>query len=441
MEKKYTTLYISLIFLNFLNFFTYGLPITYFPNVAKIKGLYDFEIGLIFSAFPMFSFIFGFVIGKYMSALGRANVIKYSQISLGISTLIFGFSSLIPEHLLFMLITFISRGVQGLSMGAYQTAAYSYIPEYWPNEIDKRIIIMEIFLGFGIGMGPLVGAAFYEMWGYISIFIIPSILISILGFFVALYVLPDSNEENLQLNKKGDTNFQEQEESLSITNVFIKKDIIYIFVAMVFVFTCITLIMPEFENKVISLGETPEIASCIYFFQQVGYILSCIYLFCGNINNQKILYFFSLLLTIISLWLFGFDAIISFNNQSILILMCVSFFILGLSTALSLIPFISANILILKREFPNSSDKAVNNMSAGLFNGSIALAEFSGPIFGGILCDLFGFSKCCLLFSGICLLFLLMFTFHWKGYKFFSKLFGLKKEVSYNLAEIQLLNG
>lgn len=438
MESKFLTLYLSLIFLNFLNFLTYGLPVTYFPNVAKNKGLYAFEIGLIFSTYPLFSFIFGFVVGKKMKIWGRTTIIKYSQISLGISTIIFGLSYLIPEHFSFMAVAFIARGFQGLSMGAYQTCAYSYVPEYWPEEIDKRIIIIEIFLGFGIGVGPLIGSIFYSTWGYISIFIIPSVIICVVGYIVARFVLPDTKKEILLSESENEEIKERSKESLSFWKVFAKKNIIYIFFGMAFPFTVTTLIMPEFENKVLSLHETPEIASVIYFFQEFGYILFCIYLFFKGVKNRKASYFFSLMLTLSSLWLFGIDSIIKFNEMSVLILMTISFFVLGISLSLCLIPFISEVIEILNKQFPNSDQDSINNMAAGMFNGSLALSEFSGPIIGGILCDLFDFSRCCLFFSVFCLVFCLLFTFHWKGYKSVKRLFWSKNPKKLTPIEIQI---
>ena len=171
-KEKGLSLYISLIILNFLNFCTYGIPITYFPQVAKMRGLMDYAIGLIFAMYPLCSFISSFIIFKMLNRFDRQQVIKCSQIVLGLSTLMFGFSTYFSHNSVFIFFAVIGRGFQGMAIGSYTIASYAYVPDYWPEDIDQRIIILEIFLSFGIGVGPVLGSLIFEIWGYISIYIV-----------------------------------------------------------------------------------------------------------------------------------------------------------------------------------------------------------------------------------------------------------------------------
>ena len=157
--------FLSLVILNFLNYCTYGIPVTYFPQVAKQKGLMDYAIGIIFAMYPLFSFILSFAVVKLLNKWDRRTVIKCSEITLGLSTLLFGFSVYFSNQPLFILTALIGRGIQGMSIGAYITSSYAYVPEYWPDEIDQRITILEMFLSCGIGCGPLLGSFLYEIWG------------------------------------------------------------------------------------------------------------------------------------------------------------------------------------------------------------------------------------------------------------------------------------
>lgn len=424
MEKKGFTIYISIIVLNFLCFCTYGLPITYFPSVAQSKGFTNLEIGLIFSMYPLFSFIFGFIIGKKMSNIGKKQILISSQIILSLSTLSFGLASLPSQKILCLILALISRGSQGLAVGAYTTTVYSYIPDMWPNEIDQRIVVVEIFLSLGIGVGPLLGSFFYEFCGYLFVFAIPSIILLFIGVILSIFVLPNMN---IKANSLEDEQ-RNMIKKLSFCKTFANKEIIYVFFTQVIGGTSFTLIMPGFENKILSLGETPEIASLIFFFQPLGYLLTCILLFFLKCENRKGLFFISLFFNLLGLCFIGIDEILSIEKIYVLILITMGLFLNGIITALALVPFLSECIQALKINYPDFETPILNNMASGLFNGSLALTEFEGPIIGGILCDFFGFSGCCLIYSLFALVFFLFFASHGNGWKAFYSFFKKEKE-------------
>ena len=190
MNTKYLGLFITIIFLNFLSFSTYGLPIAFFPKEAKNRGISAFVVGIIFSMYPLGGFIFGFIVGKMLNTWRRERMILYSQLLMGISIVIFGLANLISGSFFFIIITLITRAMQGISIGTYQTVAYSYIPDYWADEIDIRISILEIFVGLGIGSGPLIGTLFYETIGYLAIYLFPGIFIMVFGSILAYLFLP-----------------------------------------------------------------------------------------------------------------------------------------------------------------------------------------------------------------------------------------------------------
>jgi len=420
-KQKGSGLFISLIILNFLNFCTYGIPVTYFPQVAKKKGLMDYAIGIIFSMYPLFSFIFCLIVVKMLNRLDRRHVIKYSQMALGLSTLVFGFSTYFSHNSLFILTALIGRGVQGMSIGAYTTSSYAYVPDYWPEEIDKKIIILEIFLSFGIGVGPLLGSLIYEIWGYISIYVVPGILIFVVGVLLAHFFFPACERHQ----SKDD----EKKEVLNFGESFKIKEIIYLILIGVINLTSFTLIMPEFENKIVDLNETPQVASIIFSMQAIGYVLGCIIQLICKFENRQGLFFLSLIFNLLSLLFLGSDELVQIDNFYILICMGIGLFIMGWAIAFSMIPFISEAILILKRHFPNRQEETLSNMASAMFNAAIAVAEFQGPIIGGILEDFIGFSLCCLVFCVVSLLFFILFATHGNGFHAFKQFFVKKTKI------------
>ena len=304
--------FLSLVILNFLNYCTYGIPVTYFPQVAKQKGLMDYAIGIIFAMYPLFSFILSFAVVKLLNKWDRRTVIKCSEITLGLSTLLFGFSVYFSNQPLFILTALIGRGIQGMSIGAYITSSYAYVPEYWPDEIDQRITILEMFLSCGIGCGPLLGSFLYEIWGYITIYIVPGVLILVIGLLLSHFVFPIKEKPLIKqvMNNNGD----EKQEVLHVGESFRIKEILYSMFVVVNILTTYTWIMPEFENKVIDLHHTPQIASLIFSMQSLGYVSGSITQLIVRCQNRQGLFFLSLVCNLFCLCLLGLDEFVQMDE-------------------------------------------------------------------------------------------------------------------------------
>lgn len=415
MESKNFSFFLSIIFLNFLSFAAYGLPIAFFPNIAKNHGISALIVGVIFSMCPLGGFVFSFIVGKMLNRWERRRVIIYSQILLGISIIIFGFSQVFDSNFLFVFIALLSRTTQGIAVSCYQTAAYTYIPEYWPEEIDLRIGLLEMTVGFGIGTGPLIGAFLYNLFGYSSVFHVPGIIIGFCGSILAYYILPNDNKKE-----------QEGEpETLSIMESFSDRDMWYCFLVLVIDYGAFTLIMPEMENKIIFLGGRPETASFCLACSQLGYILCIVFLIYSKFDKRRFLFFMANFLAFIGLVFLGFDELVPISNNLALVFITIGIFFLGVVAGFSLIPNISENLFILQKIFPNKAQNLKDNMASGIFGAAIALSEFHGPIIGGFLSDNYGFSKSCLIYSLFVLLFFILYAFHGRGLNYFLETFRL----------------
>lgn len=430
MTQDHLSLFLSIIFLNFLSFLTYGIPVAYFPNVAKNRGISAMVVGVIFSMYPLGAFFSGFHVGKMLDKWDRKKVIIYSQLVMGLSIITFGLSSLIDDNFLFVAIALLTRTSQGGSLGAYQTAAYAYVPEFWPDEIELRVGLLEMTVGFGIGAGPLIGAMIYGVLGYLSIFIGPGVIIACIGSVVAYFILPQ--------NKKREESY---EETLSIKASFSRKEMWYTFTAMIFNYIPFTLIMPELENEVVEKGGSPEKASLVFACNQLGYALAIAVLIISRQKNAKAIYFVGLILTIVSMVIMGSDEIISVSNENHLFLLAFGMFLIGIVNALALIPSISEFISILETIFPDTSKHLIDNMASGVFTAAISCAEFIGPILGGILSDFYGFSMNCLIYGVIVFFFLIMYGWDGQGMKAFMKVVRRRdsKKEEGRAIEIELL--
>ena len=407
MEKSHLALFASLILLNFLSFSTYGIPITFFPNVAETRGISGILVGLIFAMYPMGAFCCGLIVGKMLTKWERKRVIIFSQILMGLSILIFGMANLSDNNSVFITIALVTRATQGIALGSCQTAAYAFVPEYWPEEIDFRIGLLEVTVGFGIGTGPLIGALIYSIWGYLAIYILPGVIIMVFGSVLAYFTLP--------LNKQKDQN--EKEETLSLKKSFSHRDMVYNFFVLVVNYGGFTLIMPDLENKVISIGGSPQIASILFACNQVGYIIGIALLMVYKVKNRKGIFFVAWLLSIVSLLLLGIDTFVLISDELVLVLIGMGTFVSGFVCAFSLVPFVSESISILHSIFPEKKSEVLDNMASGFFTAAISLAEFHGPLLGGYLSENFGFSKGCLFYAIGVFVFFIIHATHGEGFK------------------------
>ena len=89
----------------------------------------------------------------------------------------------------------VSRLFQGISIGIYQTVAYTYIPQYWPDQIELRIGILEFSISLGIGLGPLLGSAIYYFGNIVLIYVIPSFLLIGFGYLLVKTIIPEEESK------------------------------------------------------------------------------------------------------------------------------------------------------------------------------------------------------------------------------------------------------
>ena len=127
--------------------------------------------------------------GKNLNKWNKKWMLEGGIFLLGCSTLLFGLSDIFQFMSLFIIFSIIGQSFQGIALSTYETSAYAYIPEYWPEEIDRKVGWMDLSLTLGVVTGPLIGSIIFQL-GYIWIYIIPSRLIIILGNTICSFAFP-----------------------------------------------------------------------------------------------------------------------------------------------------------------------------------------------------------------------------------------------------------
>lgn len=197
-KKHPSFLFSFLVLFNFLSLTTYGIPFAFYPSLSLSKGVSSTITGIIFAMFPFGSLISSMVVGKTLHMFKKKYCLIISQILVAFSFMFLGLGYYVEDQSKFILLGIFSRTMQGLSIGSFVTSLYSLVPDYWPNEIQKRIGILEMSVGIGIGIGPLIGAGLYYMDFYILIYVIPSSVIFFCGAIISPYILPSKNSREIK---------------------------------------------------------------------------------------------------------------------------------------------------------------------------------------------------------------------------------------------------
>ena len=128
---------------------------TFYPSIAISKGIQYWVIGLIFSCEPISGLFASLVLGKYMRKIGRRATIIMSLISISISTAILAPIEYCDMEIV-LLLSFTSRIFTGIGSTSATVAADSICMSGYPESIEKMIGRVEIAIGFGISIGPLL---------------------------------------------------------------------------------------------------------------------------------------------------------------------------------------------------------------------------------------------------------------------------------------------
>ena len=140
---------------------TFTLIAPFYPTVAQNKGLPLWLIGVVFSINPTANLIATIYIGKNLQKVGRKNVMIASFAATALSMLI-----LSPieycEKVTVIILSFVSRIVAGIGVGFMFTSITTVFVSDYPDKMHIMIGRMEVAVGVGLILGPLIGTALYS---------------------------------------------------------------------------------------------------------------------------------------------------------------------------------------------------------------------------------------------------------------------------------------
>jgi MFS family permease len=139
------------------------------------------EVGVLFAAFSISSFVGAFPGGALTDRFGRKGIIIFSLVSTSLSTLLMGFVS---EFQFFLIVAFISGIFTDVGGPAYEAVFMDLLPE------EKRASgfgIRRVAFNLAVVIGPVIGG-FVAARSYLALFIIDAVVSGIVALLMFLLI-------------------------------------------------------------------------------------------------------------------------------------------------------------------------------------------------------------------------------------------------------------
>ncbi len=321
---------------------------------------------------------------------------------------------MISSDNLLVILSMFSRLIQGTAIGGACSILYAYIPELYPREQEETFAIIEMSVGIGISLGPVLGGFLYKYLNYESSFFVISVFYALISWILISFMKNDTYkdlvdcsvtitneiESPLDSEKSITLSFGEmgtleidkigEEIQISYVKIFKNKTFFMTFFVYCACYTSITLIQPTFFDHIHSLGYDSDTVGMLFALADFSYALTSLALMkLFKYFQRKHLIIFGGCLTLISLLLLGPEEFTYLPKNMYVI--CVGMCISGISEVFYNATIIPEFIDILIGIYGHKQE--INDLGSGMYNAGLAFSEFCGPLLGGILTDLLGFER------------------------------------------------
>ena len=162
----------------FMDMLIYGLLIPVFPEFAPRLGVDESVIGFVFGLYAAMLLVSSIPMGLLSDRVGRRPLIVAGMLLLALATIFFGFATTVT-HLV------VARAVQGVSAAATWSAGLALLADTCdPARLGEKMGISLSAVGLGTVLGPVVGGLLFEYLGYAATFLVPAVLVALVGLAV-----------------------------------------------------------------------------------------------------------------------------------------------------------------------------------------------------------------------------------------------------------------
>ncbi|CAB4070397.1 B3GALTL [Lepeophtheirus salmonis] len=155
---------------NFFSAICVSLQSPFYPDKAEEKGATSTstQYGLVFGVFELTVFIVCPIIGKFLVKLGIHRCFVWGIAITGFCCIIFGILDFIQDPRLFVIAGIFIRIFEALGNSAFITASFSIIAQEFSSNVATMFSTIEMCFGFGLIVGPTIGAYLYEVGGFFT---------------------------------------------------------------------------------------------------------------------------------------------------------------------------------------------------------------------------------------------------------------------------------
>nr|CAD2131080.1 unnamed protein product [Meloidogyne enterolobii] len=400
---------------------TFSCIVPFLPTEAtKRKGLSTTDVGFVIGYYQLILFIASPVIGKYMAVLRANRTFVGGVVLCGISSIAFGFADYLPSGPMFFFGLLVCRTTQALGGVAFNTASMTIFGRLFPDRISLAMGIIEVSFGLGSTLGPAIGSGLYEVGGYM----LPLFVVGSAQLLLVLVALPFYrgllSEGSDTLNVK-----QQEEKSPGMVKIILIPDVFMAMLSTFVISIAFVFYEPALTEHLSTFKGRPSVLVGIMLM-----ILACFYLIStpiwGWIFDRYIVQRFSPsfvriiggVLVAISPLLMGPAPFLGLEKN--LILIGISFAILGISCAVLFVPVFKWCLDAVKNEGYSEKSSTTCGQISGYFMSFYALGCFIGTAVGGFSAEHLGFEWTATAVAGIQIINIMIQFTHW----------GLKKYIN-----------
>lgn len=364
----------------FLAYIYFSLFLPFFPGVAKSKGLNQVEIGSVFSVYQLIKLTVSPIFGKFIDVIGVKFLFLGGLFISSSTVILFGALDECPEEY-YLVMVLLVRGMTavGCSMGL----SFAIVGNFFPNNVSTIVAIIEMFSGFGLMIGPVIGGMLYQIGGFqMPFFFIGGI--QFILFIAAWIFFPKSKSSNQTSNV----------EETSAYSILPLLKIPRFLLTLLILFSgaiSINFIEPSIELHLKPLNLSPLQLGLVFFIPALIYILitPLIGMICDKFPKSiPLIIISSALFSIVSYSLMGPVPILKLPLT--LNTFLIGYTLFGISFSGLVIPIYAELIdSACSHGYPN--DIRTKGIISGIFASVYSSGALIGPLGGGMVIDAYGF--------------------------------------------------
>ena len=388
--------------MNIISGMGYSIISPLFPPLAIKIGLTETIIGFIIGIFDIANTILTTFTPKLCQKFTRIKLLYFSAFGEATCTIIYGIiGHYVKSYNLLIISMLIVRIIHGCCGAIIATLVYSLtISLSDKSETKQAIGYLEVAWCFGISFGPILASVFYHYGGYPLPFIV-------IGFILYTSVYLSS----IVANEKTDSNDEIQEDP-PFLKFLLYEEIIVILGAFIFGMVSESFFYPSLTNHLTRhFGLSVKISSFFFAILALAYIITLQFL--DKTTEKFGLYgacFFGLDMAALGvLMVYPYHP---FPQK--IFLVAIGLALIGGGGAPIFVPGLVSLTKSIKKIAPDLDELSANDVASAIYNLTIAIGNFIGPIIGGYLSTRFGFNHSCLIISSFIFFYSIIYLIYFR---------------------------